>query len=31
MQKNELASMDTFMDALSKIAFTMLWPLVALA
>jgi hypothetical protein len=30
-QKEKLASMDTFMQAISNIAFALLWPLVALA
>jgi hypothetical protein len=30
-QKEKLASIDTFMQAISNIAFALLWPLVALA
>jgi hypothetical protein len=30
-QKDKLTAMDTFMEAISDIAFVLLWPLVALA
>jgi hypothetical protein len=30
-QKEKLASLDTFMQAISNIAFALLWPLIALA
>jgi hypothetical protein len=31
VQKEKLVSIDTFMEAFSKVAFVLLWPLVALA
>jgi hypothetical protein len=30
-QRAQLVSMDTFMEAISDVAFVLLWPLVALA